>query len=195
MKAIDSLQRLAANYPSKERSNLADLASHYETRSQREVLEIAAIATDVSADSILNLGLEPENNPLIMEAFRLQYPNLDEDLVGSSEDRLSGLANGIKGKYFELLVCDRLNNGESLGELRLGPGQVARLADSPTQEGWDLEIVEAEGGSLVEHIQLKATTSMGYVKSALDKNPDIQSSGSIRNRWNNERNTGNRHLG
>lgn len=175
MKEIDSLQQLTEHYPARDRSSLADLARHYENRSQLEILEIAAIAADVSANSILNLGLEPESDPLFMEAFRLQYSHVDQDsLVGASEDRLRGLANGIKGKYFEVLVRDRLNNGESLGELRLGPGQVARLADAPTQEGWDLEIVNVEDGSLVEQIQLKATTSMSYIKSALDKYPDIR---------------------
>ena len=175
MKEIDSLHQLAEYYPTRDRSSLAELASQYEGRSQREILEIAAIAADVSADSILNLGLEPESNPLILEAFQLQYPNVDqESLVGASEERLNGLANGIKGKFFEVLVRDRLNDDESLGELRLGPGQVARLADDPTQEGWDLEIVNVEDGSLVEQIQLKATTSMSYIKSALDKNPEIR---------------------
>jgi len=175
MKEIDSLHQLAEYYPTRDRSSLADLARQFESRSQREILEIAGIAADVSADSILNLGLEPESNPLITEAFRLQYPNVDqESLVGASEERLNGLANGIKGKFFEVLVRDRLNDDESLGELRLGPGQVARLADDPTQEGWDLEIVNLEDGSLVEQIQLKATTSMSYIKSALDKNPEIR---------------------
>ena len=172
---IDSLQRLAKNYPAGDRSSLADLASHYRNKSQQEILELAGIAADVSTDSILNLGFEPEDNSLVMEAFKLQYPNVDQDsLVGASEERLFGLANGIKGKYFEVLVRDRLNEGETLGELRLGPGQEARLAESPIQEGWDLEILKIEDGSLVEQLQLKATTSMSYVKTAFDSNPDIR---------------------
>ena len=175
MKEIDSLQQLAEHYPTRDRASLADLARHYESRNQREILEIAGVAADVSVDSILNVGLDPESDPLIMEAFQLQYPNVDqESLLGASDERLSGLANGIKGKYFEVLVRDRLNDGESLGEPRLGPGQVARLADSPTQGGWDLEIVNIEDGSMVEQIQLKATTSMSYIKSALDNNPEIR---------------------
>jgi len=154
---------------------LADLASHYRNKSQQEILELAGIAADVSTDSILNLGFEPEDNSLVMEACKLQYPNVDQDsLVGASEERLFGLANGIKGKYFEVLVRDRLNEGETLGELRLGPGQEARLAESPIQEGWDLEILKIEDGSLVEQLQLKATTSMSYVKTAVDSNPDIR---------------------
>ena len=87
MKEIDSLQQLSGHYSSSDRSSLADLAKDYDNRSQREILEIAAIAIDVSAESILNLGLEPESNPLITEAFRLRYPYVDQDLVGASEER------------------------------------------------------------------------------------------------------------
>ena len=103
MKEIDALRQLAEKYTTRDRSSLAELARHYEHRHQQEILDIAAIATDVSADSIRNLGLEPESNPLISEAFQLQYPNVDQDsLVGASDERLSGLANGIKGKYFDV---------------------------------------------------------------------------------------------
>ena len=172
---FDSLRSLADSYSTEDRSALAELARNFEHRRQQEILDIAAVAADVSLDSILNLGLEPDSDPLVMKAFRLQYPNVDpESLVGGSEDRLEGLANGIKGKYFEVLVEYRLNNGESLGELTLGPGQLARIAESPTQEGWDLEIVNTDDGSVVEVLQLKATTYMSYVKRALTDYPDIR---------------------
>ena len=68
---------------------------------------------------------------------------------------------------------DRLSAGERVGEIELLPGQVARLAESPTQPGWDLRI-ENEDGSVAELIQLKATESMAYVKSALDEYPGIR---------------------
>ena len=72
-----------------------------------------------------------------------------------------------------MLVCARLNAGERLGELQLQPGQSARLAESSTQPGWDLRI-ENEDRSIDELLQLKATESMGYVKEALVKHPDIR---------------------
>ena len=170
-----TLRSLADSYSTKDRSALAELARHFEHRRQQEILDIAAVATDVSVDSILNLGLEPESDPLVMRAFRLQYPNVaPESLVGAAADRLEGLANGIKGKYFEVLVEDRMNNGKILGELTLGPGQVARIAESPTQEGWDLEIVNTDDGSVIEPLQLKATTYMSSVKRALTDNPGIR---------------------
>ena len=171
--SYQDLKALAESYPLQEREALMALAQEYRSRNEREILEIAAIATDVSLDSVLNLRLEPEANPQFLEAFRLQYPNVDIDsLSGASDERLSGLANGVKGKYFEVLVRDRLNAGEQVGELELEPGQVARLAESSTQPGWDLRI-ENEDGTVDELLQLKATDSMSYVKKALERYPDI----------------------
>ena len=170
----EELRVLAESYPPEEREALFELAQIYRSRDEQEVLELAAIAADVTLDSVLNLGLEPEENPLIREAFIRQYPNVDiHSLVGASDDRLNGLANGVKGKYFEMLVCDRLNAGERVGELQLLPGQTARLAESSTQPGWDV-LIDNQDGSTDELLQFKATESMGYVKEALVRHPDIR---------------------
>ena len=170
----EELRTLAESYPPQERDALFEFAQEYRSRDEREVLEVAAIAADVSLDNVLNLGLEPEANPQFLEAFRLQFPNSTlEDLRGQSPEQLQGSVNGVKGKYFEVLVRDRLNAGERLGELELQPGQTAHLAESSTQPGWDLRI-ENEDGSVDELLQLKATDSMSYVKGALDEHPDIR---------------------
>ena len=170
----EKLLVLARSYPPQKRDALFELAQKYRSRDEREVLEVAAIAADVSTDRVVNLGLEPETDPQFKEAFTLQYPNVDiEGLVGASEERLGGLAKGVKGKYFEIRVRDRLNAGERVGELELQPGQTASLAESSTQTGWDLRI-ENEDGSRDELLQMKATESMGYVKRALVEHPDIR---------------------
>ena len=170
----EQLTALAESYPPQKRESLHELAQEYRNRSEREILDIAALATDVSLDRITNLGLEPDADPQFLQAFRLQYPNVSlESLEGSSEERLSGLANGVKGKYYEVLVRDRLNAGERLGELQLESGQVSKLAESPTQAGWDLRIENADG-SVAEEIQLKATESMSYIKDALERYPNIR---------------------
>ena len=170
----EEIQAVAESYSPQERQSLLGLAAEYRRRNEREVLELGALAADVSADDVLNLGLEPESNPQLVEAFGMQYPNVPiESLRGASEQRLTGLAQGVKGKYFEVLARDRLNDGESVGGLSLEPGQVARLAESPTQQGWDVEIVNQDG-TRDEALQLKATESMSYVKTALDENPDIR---------------------
>ena len=170
----EQLVALAESYPPQNRETLHELAQEYRSRGERQVLEVAALAADISLDRITNLGLEPDDDPQFLEAFRLQYPNVSlESLEGSSEERLSGLANGVKGKLLEVMVRDRLNAEKRLGELQLEHGQEASLAESSTQPGWDLQIVN-EDGSVAEEIQLKATESMSYVKKALEKYPDIR---------------------
>lgn len=170
----DELASLTDNYPPRQRAELLALVEQYRRRNEREVLEIAGLAADIGADDLTNLGLEPESNSQLLEAFRLQYPNVDlESLASRSSESLDGFVNGVKGKYFEVLVEERLNAGETVGELQLELGQVARLADSSNQPGWDLEIVDQNGES-VEQIQLKATKSMSYVKDALERYPDIR---------------------
>ncbi len=172
--ATHELFAIGEQYPPAVRDDVLKLAAFYRRRNEREVLELTASAADLSTDQMVSLGLNPDPDPQLLEAFQGQYPNVDvESLAGRSGEELQGFVNGVKGKYFEVLVRDRLNSGESLGGLALEPGQVARLAEAPTQAGWDLEIVDQQGES-IEQIQLKATDSLSYVKDALVRYPDIR---------------------
>ncbi|MYC38788.1 MAG: hypothetical protein F4X66_18045 [Chloroflexi bacterium] len=164
----DELVSLSDNYPPRQRAELLALVEQYRCRSEREVLETAGIAADISADDLINLGLEPEKNPQLLAAFERGHPRVDPaTLADRSAEQIQGYVNNTKGIYFEVLVRDRLNDGETVGELQLEPGQVARLADSSNQPGWDLEIAD-RNGETVEQIQLKATEDLSYVKGALE---------------------------
>ena len=144
------------------------LAEEYRRRSERDVLELAAISADITADDLTNLGLEPEKNPQLLEAFERANPSVDPaTLADRSAEQIQGYVNNTKGIYFEMLVAKRLNDGETVGELQLEAGQEARLAASQNQPGWDLEIVD-RNGETVEEIQLKATEDLSYVKGALE---------------------------
>lgn len=107
----------------------------------------------------------------IEEAYSLAYPNLAKeislkDLVeNSSITEVTGYINGIKGKLFELRYVDYLNE-------TLPSGWEAHLADSATQKGWDVVVLD-DSGSAVEYLQLKATNDISYVKNALETYPDI----------------------
>ena len=170
----DELVSLADSYPDAERKALVELARQEELRNEREVLEVAAIPANLTVGASIANHLFPEIDPQLARAFAMQYPDVDpSDLVGMKPEYLTGFINGVKGKYFEVLVEQRLNAGETLGELKLGAGQVARLATSPFQPGWDLEILNRSGRS-VEQLQLKATQSLSYVKEALERYPDIR---------------------
>lgn len=112
--------------------------------------------------------------PQMEEAFELAYPNVElSSLVSLSPNQIEGYLAAWKGKYFEVLVRDQLNAGEWVGDIQLEPGQVATLAESATQPGWDLQILNADG-TIANELQLKATDSLSYIKKALERYPDIQ---------------------
>ena len=170
----DELSSVSAEYLPRQRTELLALAEQYQRRNDREILEMAGASADIAADDLINLGLEPDSNTQLLEAFQLANPNVDPaSLADRSAEQIEGYVNNTKGKYFEVLVKGRLNAGETLGELQLEPGQAARLAESSTQRGWDLEIVD-RNGEMVEQIQLKATEDLYYVKDALEKYPDVR---------------------
>ena len=170
--AYGELTAIAGDYPSASQDALLELAESYRRRNEREILELAAIAADIAADDIISLGLEPDTNRQLLEAYR-RYTNKDFDsLVGQSAEYLEKFRDGLKGIYFEVLVRDRLNAGETLGELKLDNGQYARLGP-PSKEGWDLEIIDRQG-DLVENLQLKATTAMKPVRDALKEYEDFR---------------------
>lgn len=140
---------------------------------EKTILDIAAAAASIG--SLISDEIDFQQiTPQMKEAFHLAYPHQDiHDLTELSGNEVTGFINGWKGKYFEVLVRDRLNNGQVVGDLALQPGQVAKLAESPVQKGWDLQIL-TEDGQVHDALQLKATNSVGYIREALENYPDIK---------------------
>lgn len=172
--SFSELASISGGYSPRQRTELLALAEQYQRGNDREILEMAGASADIAADDLINLGLEPDSNPQLLEAFQRANPSVDPaSLADRSAEQIEGYVNNTKGKYFEVLVAKRLNAHETVGELQLDPGQEARLATSSNQPGWDLEIVD-RNGETVEQIQLKATEDLSYVKSALDRYPDIR---------------------
>lgn len=172
--------RLADEYRSRYhqtgsvKENLHRLYEEYVKRRQQAVLDAAAAAGAVytlfHADYIDTSKITPQ----MEEAFRLAFPGKDiSSLHEYSPEQLEGIVSAWKGKYFEVLVRDKLNSGEWVGDIHLEPGQVAVLAESPTQPGWDLQILNPDG-SVAQELQAKATELVSYVNEALEKYPNIE---------------------
>jgi hypothetical protein len=174
-----NLPEIAASYHPASRDDLLRLAREIDERQSAEVIDVAAVAADVAIDDITSLGQAPDANPELWRAFNMAYPNVDpSSLVGRSAESMRGFVNGVKGKYFEVLVERRLNEDRVFGELVLSPGQRAALATSPTQKGWDLQVIE-EDGSVAEYIQLKATARLSYIKQALENGFSVATTAEI----------------
>ncbi|MDC0002853.1 hypothetical protein OAE19_00495 [Porticoccaceae bacterium] len=80
------------------------------------------------------------------------------------EERL-GFISAMKGKLFEVKYVDHLNDS-------LEAGYSAQIAQSPTQAGWDIEVL-GPNQEVINQIQLKATTSAAYVRDAIEQYPYI----------------------
>lgn len=164
-------ERFGAEIRSKE--GLRRLYDGYVRRREASILDAAAATAALNALFLSDQFDASAATPQMQEAFNLAFPNhtIDE-LNGLGPESAQGWLSAWKGKYFEVVVVDKLNAGEAVGDIQLGPGQIARLAESPSQPGWDLQILNADG-AVAQELQLKATSSLSYVKEALEKYPDI----------------------
>lgn len=174
------LEVLAAQYRARRnsaqsvREAVADLYKRYIKEREQSLMDATAAAAAVNALFLMADRIDMSQvTPQMEEAFRLAYPNVDLlSLADRSPAEVEGFLSAWKGKYFEVLVRDDLNAGEWVGDIHLDSGQTAVLAESATQPGWDLQILDPDG-SLAHELQLKATQSLGYVKNALERYPDI----------------------
>ena len=176
MTAASALQQVASRYRRRHGSatldDLRQLSEEFFKRRTLSILDAAAVglAFDLvfSGDKVDISEISPE----MARAWELAYPHVDiQSLADRSPEELSGIISGWKGKLFEVEVERRLNDGEWVGDLHLEGDQVAALAESATQPGWDLRILNPEGGS-ADLIQLKASESVSYIHEALSRYPD-----------------------
>lgn len=148
-----------------------DAAKRFLRRRRQSLLDITieACAAQFQIDQPFS-----ELDPLLQKAITDTNPTItDHHWFELGADERMGAINTAKGKYFEYMVADRLNAGEQVGDVVLDQGQQAVLAESMTQPGWDMQIVDSKG-EVVSYLQLKATESSGYIQQTLERYPDIQ---------------------
>ena len=127
------------------------------------------IVSGLSIPQMIKSGI---TDPDLELAYQYQFPHkaneisLTEAWQGfDSDEQLIGFNNALKGKLFEIKYLDHITE-------TLEPGYTAKLADSPTQKGFDIEIYN-QFGEIDQQLQLKASTSASYVQDALEQYPEI----------------------
>ena len=162
-------------------SRLNKLCDSYVQRSQQSLLDAAASVVAVFGSYQTDRVNIDAVSPSMQEAFDLAFPGPDmtlEKLYDPTQadydpTRLQGYVSSWKGKYFEVELRDRLNNGEWVGDLHLNSGQYATLASDLSQPGWDLAILN-DDGTVDTILQAKATESLSLIREALERYPDIE---------------------
>ena len=112
-------------------------------------------------------------DPDVALAYQYQFPEKANSMtftdawldLDTSEEKL-GFVSAVKGKLFEIKYLN-----EHISKT-LEPGYTAKLAESPTQKAFDIEIYNPYG-QIDQQLQLKASQSASYVKEALNKYPEI----------------------
>jgi len=143
--------------------------SDYAERRKQSLIDLAVDSANLTLSVQSNPSLL--GDPLIASAIRDTNPAFDFANPPTGE-ALEGAVNAAKGKYFEYLVVDRLNNGERVGDVVLPEGFTARVAESMTQPGWDVQILDPTS-RVADYLQLKATDNASYIKDALDRYPEV----------------------
>ena len=126
----------------------------------------------VSGLSIPSMIQNRLTDPDVELAYQYQFPNKADDMSFTetwqsfdSPEEMLGFNSAVKGKLFEIKYLEHISK-------TLEPGYTAKLADSPTQKGFDIEIYNPHG-QIDQLLQLKASTSAAYVKDALNEYPEI----------------------
>tara|TARA_A100001015_G_C15005452_1_gene720437 strand:- start:565 stop:1647 length:1083 start_codon:yes stop_codon:yes gene_type:complete len=128
----------------------------------------SAIIAGLTLPQMLKNGVSED----IQLAYELSFPEKAKAISFTdawsdfdNHNQRLGFINTVKGKLFEIKYVDHLN-------ATLEPGYSAAIAKNVNQPGWDIAITGPDE-KIIEQIQLKATTSVAYIKEHLKRYPDI----------------------
>jgi len=166
---LEELRNNHSNSRSDALLHWSKAVSEFANRRKQSLIDLAVDAANLA----ILIEHDPEllSDPLVAAAIRDTNPSFDFSDIPTG-DVLQGAVNTAKGKYFEYLVAERLNNHERVGDVVLPDGYTAKLAESMTQPGWDLQILDSDN-HVARYLQLKATDDASYIKETLDRYPDI----------------------
>ena len=152
----------------------------YERKREASLLDAVTATAAIDALFLTDRIDSDAINPQMRRSFALLFPGEDPEErlsalngLGPDDPRVRAIVNPWKGKYFEVINEERLNNGGEIAGISLKGGQRAVLAEDLNQPGHDLEILNEEG-TVGDVLQLKATESIAYARKAIERYPDIK---------------------
>ena len=163
---IDILTKQSARY----QQLINQLKIKNKNKDKKQILFDSLLTSSAIGIEYYNVNVIPAD---IEYAYKLAYPNLAQDYTlteiinQAGPEQVEGYVNGIKGKLFEIRYADYLNDSGMLPD-----GYTAILASSANNPGWDIAIGDRYG-NIHDVLQLKATDQLDYVRSALERYPDI----------------------
>ena len=97
----EELKAIAGSYPPASPGELLEMALERRRRQESDVLELAALASELSVDSIIDLGLEPDLHPHILRAFPTPIPTRSPGVAARQVGRCTaGIRQWSQGQIF-----------------------------------------------------------------------------------------------
>ena len=115
----------------------------------------------------------PELQPSGRDEAALARTGLSHDdlvrLSNASTNSRMGAVNLIQGHLGEQIALDLINSGK----VPIPEGRVARLASSPNQAAYDIDLVDPHGSQPTLHAQVKIADSAGAVREHFARYPSV----------------------
>lgn len=132
----------------------------------------AVIAAVAAVEIILDQGMHAATLPPHADGV-LARTGLDaEDIqrfAAAGEPTRMGAVNLIQGHLGEQIALDLINSGH----VPVPDGRVARLASSPNQPGWDLDLVDPSGHESTVHAQVKISDTAATIREHFTRHPNV----------------------
>jgi hypothetical protein len=131
---------------------------------------IAAVASiEIARANDHTPGFQPSGH----EETALARTGLSHDdlvrLSNASTNSQMGAVNLIQGHLGEQIALDLINSGK----VPIPEGRLARLASSPNQAGYDLDLVDPHGNQATLHAQVKIADSAGAIREHFARYPNV----------------------
>jgi len=163
-------RRLAANERrilSLEGRNTRNDPTWSHTVSTADALITAVAAAEIAAEQGAHAVTLPLHADGVLARTGLTTDDIHRFASAEASSRM-GAVNLVQGHMGEQMALDLVNSGH----VPVPEGHVARLADTPNQPAWDLELLDPDGGSVV-HAQVKISDTAHTIREHFARYPDV----------------------
>lgn len=128
----------------------------------------AVAAVEIIADQGISSGALPPHADGVLARTGLDADDIQRFATSDEPSRM-GAVNHIQGHVGEQIALDLINSGH----VPVPDGRVARLAASPNQPGWDLDLVDPSGQASTVHAQVKISDTAATIREHFTRYPDV----------------------
>lgn len=139
-----------------------------DTVSTADALITAVAAAEIVANQGSHVESLPPHTHEVLTRTGLTKDDIHRFASADASSRM-GSVNLVQGHMGEQMALDLINSGH----VPVPDGRVARLAASPNQPGWDLDLVDPDGNGVSVHAQVKISDTASTIREHFARYPNV----------------------